>query len=506
MHNILKNAVFSYAITENVEAEFAQHLPLAENLVLNYTEATEVKWAENDSKTHRVVVLGLCIDAHGELTREQIPDFLMKSSEQGGLSQAWTAANRCAGKFLIYLQCPAGSFIWGDATCALGIYYTHSSAVPAVAVSENLAAYYGKITGNKLNDGKIADGKIRAKQELDIEITKNAPLGQPLPADRSSYKKVRILLPNHALDLNTYRAQRLSLPAVKPVSDIEDIAAISERLIANIYREYAKYYQLTCPLTAGYDSRMNFAFAQKMDGDIPYYTFKHPGFSEQTPDLQIAQRLCAAYGREHQVVADLQMPPAEQEKYRALIGRDCSEYALHLAYTYKQAFGARALLNGNNIDQIGKSVTGNSIPLPLIGPHFLRARIYNSGRAALAILKEYLAQIPGAERKYLADLVAWENDCCRWAGQSEITYGICGVNMLNLYNCRELLMLWVQVPRKKRVAKQIHQALFRRLDPQLLSFPFTPESRIKRFLRLHWWAFYLAAFPYAALVTLRSRR
>ena len=69
--------------------------------------------------------------------------------------------------------------------------------------------------------------------------------------------------------------------------------------------------------------------------------------------------------------------------------------------------------------------------------------------------------------------------------------------MLNIFNCRDLIASWSGIPRKTRVNKAIQTGILARVDKQLLSIPFTPESTVKRLVRMHWPLFYLASFAYA---------
>ena len=100
-------------------------------------------------------------------------------------------------------------------------------------------------------------------------------------------------------------------------------------------------------------------------------------------------------------------------------------------------------------------------------------------------------------QKYTFDLVALENDCCRWGVQSDIAYGLAGVNMLNIFNCRDLIASWSGIPRKLRRNKVIHTGVLARIDNQLLTIPFTPETTAKRMVRTCWPLFYVASFAYA---------
>lgn len=490
MLEIPGDAVFAYSITQEPDVAFAQSEKLAGSLFLNTTEKTESREFTNVDGSSQAVVIGFCVDAHGERSRDEIPQMLLEAALDSGIKYAYELCNRLAGKYIVYLSVDGETVVWGDATCSMSVFYTHADPVVACGVSENLVGAY---VSNR-SDSRMSG------------MTTNAPNGQPLPGNMTSFDHVRILLPNHILYVRQQYAERVwETPGLARRTTLDEVIGKTLFLMSNIYREYNKYYDLLCPLTAGYDSRVNFAFMKELGDNPKTFTFRHPSFTDETPDLTISHEICGYYDMPHTVVVDSHMEESEKSYYRRVIGRDATDYALDLALTIKNAFGENAILNGNIIDQIGKSVTGNRIPEVLASPSFIRARIYNTGKPALKILGSYLRGVKLRCGDNIFDVVAWEQDCCRWGTQSDITYGMCGVNMLTLSNCRELILEWIKVPRKQRVRKELHKSLFQQLDPKLLSFGFTPESNIKRIVRLNWPIFYLSCYGYGWYVSRHSR-
>lgn len=490
MLEIPGDAVFAYSITQEPDEAFAQSEELAGSLFLNTTEKTESREFTNAEGSSQAVVIGFCVDAHGERSRDEIPQMILEAAAESGIKYAYELCNRLAGKYVVYLSVDGVEVVWGDATCSMSVFYTHEDPVVACGVSENLVGAY---VSNR------SDSQM-------VKITTNAPDGQPLPNNVTSFDHVRILLPNHILYVRQQYAERVwRTPGLVRRTALDEVVVKTLLLMKNIYREYNKYYDLLCPLTAGYDSRINFAFMKELGDNPATFTFRHPSFTDETPDLKISHVISEYYGVPHSVVMDSRMEESEKSHYKRIVGRDATDYSLNLALTIRKTFGNRAILNGNIIDQIGKSVTGNNVPDRLASPSFVRSRIYNSGKPALQILGLYLRDVRQNCGNDVFDVLAWEQDCCRWGTQSDITYGMCGVNMLTLSNCRELILEWIKVPRKQRVRKELHKSLFQQLDPKLLSFGFTPESNIKRIVRLNWPIFYLSCYGYGWYVSRHSR-
>lgn len=485
--DLLSKAVFTYSLTTNPDPDFSRHQRISDKAILNYTPNTSVLTGADEKNGIQVFIVGLCIDSRAQLSREEIPSYLAKFSSEKSVEKMYAAAGRLAGKYIVVVKIDDQLWLWGDASGTLAAYYATDPESLSIAVTKPLV---------ERQVAPLSDAKWN-------ELSAGVASGQPYPADSTAAKNIRVLLPNHLLDLQTMQAQRQPWPHGAHQNNAEEIIEETFVTVRNIFKEYARYYDLICPLTAGYDSRLNMAIGKTVNPKLSCFTFRHDGFSADTPDMLRPQQLCAQYGLSHKVIKDLQMPLEERRVLQNLAGEDATDYAVSLAYTYRQSFGSSAWLNGNIIDQVGKSITGNAIPTRLAGPRFIRTRLYNSSSISLKILKNYLNDIPHSMRKYTFDLVALENDCCRWGVQSDITYGLAGVNMLNIFNCRNLIASWSGIPRKMRIKKVIHTGVLARIDKQLLIIPFTPETTVKRLVRMHWPLFYLASFAYACYMRYR---
>ena len=485
--DLLSKAVFTYSITPSSDQDFSRHQTISDKAVLNYTPNTSVLTGADEKNGIKVFIVGLCIDSRAQLSREEIPSYLAKISSEKSVEKMYAVAGRFAGKYIVIVKIDNRLWMWGDASCTLAAYYATEPNSLAIAVTKPLV---------ERQVAPLSDAKWN-------ELSAGVASGQPYPADTTGAKNIKVLLPNHLLDLQTMRAWRQPWPHKPDQNAPEKIITNTFLTAQNIFKEYARHYDLVCPLTAGYDSRTNMAIGKTVNPHLSCFTFLHDGFTANTPDLLRPQQLCAKYSLSHKVLHDEIMPVEQRNVISSLIGSDASDYVLSLAHTYQKHFGSRALINGNIIDQVGKSITGNAIPISLSTPRFLRARIYNSSKMSLQVLAKYLDAIPQPMRQYTFDLVALENDCCRWGVQSDIAYGLAGVNMLNIFNCRDLIASWSGIPRKTRVNKAIQTGILARVDKQLLSIPFTPESTVKRLVRMHWPLFYLASFAYARYLRYR---
>lgn len=279
----------------------------------------------------------------------------------------------------------------------------------------------------------------------------------------------------------------------------------SNTMIRNIVREYSKYYQLVCPLTSGYDSRVVFSFLKDFDPRVQCYTFMHKHFTEQTGDIIVPGNICKHYKQPYTIIKDLEAPKIEETKVSVLAGEFQHKGTINLAYTYNSVFMDKALVNGDIIDQIGKSLLGNAVPNILATPSYFQCKLHNYERKTRGILKKQVEEIKKcSDRAYIYDLFAMENRCGRWATQSSTVYNICGITSLNIFNCRDLLLKWISVPRKIRTRKWLHKELLQINDKQLLTFPFNPTEKFG-FMKNNWVLFYISTYVKQFILIVKKR-
>jgi hypothetical protein len=97
-----------------------------------------------------------------------------------------------------------------------------------------------------------------------------------------------------------------------------------------------------------------------------------------------------------------------------------------------------------------------------------------------------------------------ENRCGRWGSQWGMIYSVCGIKSLNMFNCRELILQWIALPRKLRTQKIIHKAVFSATDKRLLTIPFNPDEKYA-VLKSNWILFYLATYLKQLILCMRRK-
>lgn len=468
------DAKFQFLLSKEIDPRFDRNIEIADDYHVSHTSSTAVLSAEDQGK--RITIVGLCIDAYGLIAREDIAAHLL--DEISSLNEFLTSVTRFAGKYLIIYQSYGSTHVVGDATSSLPLYYTFEKNKVCVSSSAYLTASF---IGNKLSDNAI-------------KARRGAGLDQALPYDVTLYDNVFSLLPNYYLDLLNGQAARY-FPVVGQTEQslpLEEVVEKSVALIGNIVKEYSKYHELICPLTAGWDSRVVYAFLNR-ETDVKCYTFRHPRLTADAAELAVPKAICEANNNEYDV---LEVKSATDEfagDLKDIIGAFHDSGKVNLAYSYRDKYKKGALINGDIMGQIGKSSLFNAVPAWLSPNSYFVTKTHNYSAAGWKLTAAHLKDIRGVSKGgAIFDLFSWENRCGRWAAQSSEIYSACGIDMLNIFNCAELIRMWLAVPPAQRVDNKIHLGMLNAVSPELLAYPCNPDSKID-WLRRNSYVYFVAS-------------
>jgi len=278
----------------------------------------------------------------------------------------------------------------------------------------------------------------------------------------------------------------------------EEIDAILDHTAAlsrTIVRAYQEYYAFICPLTAGTDSRAVFSVLKCSAPDLPCFTFRHKGFTDQTAEIAVPSQICKATRHSYTAVNDLTAPEEFVNAVRQTVGPYSDITGINHAYTFLSNFKGKAQADGSIIDEVGKSTQENAVPVPFLNTGFFMCKLHNYEPGAKQEVKRYVERIVQAgERQHMADLFAWEQKLGRRVGQGATLYALCGIDILSIFNCREIILQWTRIPRKNRVTKKAPRFIIETSDAHLMEFPFNPEDKLITLAKKNWVVFYLATF------------
>lgn len=470
------NAVYTYMVSDKIVKKFSHQLFLeSKELVVNYTSRTMV--LHEVLEENEIAIIGLCVDAYGEIPREKIPDYFLRQSFSSA-EEAFTFCDRFAGKYVILYIKENQCFLWGDATCSIPMNYTGSLKEKHFCVSP-----FDKMTAEYM--GILPDENLE-------KIRKGQDPSQAMPGDLTPYKQIHSLLPNQFLNGKSGEPVRMKFKCSGNIINTKEHVDYSYMLAMNIAEEYGKYNQLICPLTSGYDSRIVYCVLKEKFPEILCFTQKYEEFNADVSDVRVPSVICKIYGQPYRMLEYKETPLQYIGDVVKNAGLSNSVETIKEAYMYMCEFHDEARINGNIAGQIGKSSITNSVPNVLGTSAFFQCKIHNTEKNTWNAMRNYLNDLK-LSGDNICDLFALESRCGRWAGQEEALYSLCGMNSLNIFNCRELIREWMSVSRKARVNKEIHKEFIILSDEKLLQFPFNPDEKFE-IMKKNWFLFYIATF------------
>lgn len=469
----INNSQFSYYFGKQPFSEFSSH-----NTFHEFFISTAKHTSISISKDEKVAVIGLCVDSQSEIQRFEIPNYL--SQYVGRVHGLISAFKRLAGVYVIIVHINNEIFVFNDAAGYMQINYHRF--IKCFASSEKLLGLAHNLQVSEVSQ-VVRDGSDRS---------------QPLPASMTMYSEVKALLPNHFLNVSTNTAHRYFTGSeIGSKSDIDSISSFTLMRVENIINEYSKYYHLLCPLTGGTDSRLNLAFLRDFNPSIKAYTLWHKEFTEHTGDVAIPKRISADFGIRHDFVDDKTAPEECVEYVNRYCGDWHSRYTIDLGFTLSEYLQKdEAIINGDIIDQIGKSLIGNAVPDVFAFPSYFLCKIHNFSKEARPQIEEWMAGVSDTADFHTSvfDLFAWENRLGRWASQGHVIYCALSIPSLNIYNCRDIIESWIKLTRRDRSNLVLHNALFNMIDAKYLKYPFNPGVPLTNLLKKHWIPFLFATY------------
>lgn len=299
------------------------------------------------------------------------------------------------------------------------------------------------------------------------------------PGDRTPYREIRHLPPNHCLHLRDGRIERYwPRQAITPLG-LEAAAQRAADLLRTIVVAGARRFPLALPVTAGMDSRVLLAATRGSD-DIFHYTIRRPAFTSKSPDLAVPARMLRRVARQHHV---LDVPAHPDEKFAAL-------YRANVTRTYDAALEmAQALAAGFPPGRVSVSGHCSEIARDTYGVAHTRvdgadslARVVRMAGNAFA-LEEFGAWLDAARPVSLEhgiglwELFAWEQEFGIWAAGGQSQWDIVHERLTPFAN-RPVLTTFLGVPLHHRQGPDF--AVYRRiveiLWPELLRDPINPPE------------------------------
>lgn len=307
--------------------------------------------------------------------------------------------------------------------------------------------------------------------------------------DRTPYRQVRNLLPNHYLDLLTGKVFRYwpRKGCIPPLS-VDDSNRLCTPILKNSIRAAAMRFDLRMGISAGVDSRKTLAASKDVRDKIHCFTHTPTQTSMRMNDVEIPSRLLPRLGLDHHKLG-MQLMSDEFRKYYEGSATWARETRGHISYTLLQHFGAEATVLNSNISEVAQCVYW----LPKSKINGLMLSIISGLNHPLAI-SEFQKWVEGARlacrdaKMNIMDLFFLEQRMGRWATAAFSEYDITH-ETFNPYNNRHLhcLMLGINERHRRNRRWDVMLKHIRSMWPEVLIEPINPpdgiRDRVQQFIR-----------------------
>lgn len=378
--------------------------------------------------------------------------------------------DRLGGRWIIVVQHAGRAWLFNDATGARHICHAR---IDGAVVCSSQAGLIAEL--HQLQIDPAAQDFVRARGDSDLDV-------YWLPGDRTLYREVRALLPNHVLDLQSGAVVRDWPGAPLPVLDHASVLARSQQTLRGfLAAAHRRGGGLSVPMTAGWDSRLVLAMCQPHAADLYCYTLIYPNQSRANRDVAVPARLLRKLGLTHHVIS---YPHTVDPALRALCRRNnvsgndafCADTQI-LREVYPDGM---LCLTGDVAEivkchfRLGPDHSGPVTPADL-------ARLLGLPQHpfALEALRDWQAGAPADGPVHLLDLLCWEQMAGRWQAMIRSEYDVVQESFAPL-NCRTLLveMLTIDESLRKSPTFLFFAELIRGLWPETLGEPINPPERV----------------------------
>jgi len=383
------------------------------------------------------------------------------------------------GRFVLIFQIQANTWLFHDAVAMRQVNYAQDK------MGETWCASQAETLAERL--GFELDPEVISFKNLPVFTENRAEFW--LLNDRTPYREVRNLLPNHFLDLSTGCARRYwPVPGcIKPLSVSESIEACTP-ILKNSIKAAANRFDLRMGCSAGIDSRKTLAATRGISDKIYYFSHAPAETALDVNDVLVPARLLPKLGIVHHNLGWKPMTDIFR-KYFEASATFAREKKGNIAHVIFDSFGPEATVLNSNISEVAQCIYW----LPKNGVNGENLAILSGLKHPFAIT-EFQKWVDGALSPCQAanlDILALfflEQRMGRWCMAAFAEYDIAH-ETFNPYNNRHLHCLMLGVDERHRRDRRWDVSLqhIRSMWPEVLQLPINPQDRfgakIQQFLR-----------------------
>ena len=299
------------------------------------------------------------------------------------------------------------------------------------------------------------------------------------PNDWSAYEEIKLLLPNHYLDLTNAQARRFWPTSCLPRLSVRQAVKEAARQLRGLMQSAGSRFSLAVLITAGWDSRVVLAATRNLKTEISYLTFNLGSARTAESDLSVPARLLPKLGKSHDVVdVPERMDPEFQQLYlqNTSMAHECWGPTAEALLKHLRSSAVRVTGNGSEtVRQQFRPSAGRDA----ITAETLAAFAWTKEEFAIKAFEQWLAGVPKELGYDILDLFYWEQKCAQWLGVGQVEWDLVG-EVVALFNSRALLSTLLSTHSAYRVGPQyeLYRALLKELWPEVLSEPVNPHKKL----------------------------
>lgn len=269
------------------------------------------------------------------------------------------------------------------------------------------------------------------------------------PANATLYERVKRLLPNHILSDNGSSPIRFAPTGYK----VPKQAVRMAELLKNQMRGMQSHYKSAVTLTAGWDSRIVLATADRKNPNTVTVTLKYDGVSENTLDIEVPKKIAQKEGIEHRTVVCLPTNEAFEKRYKAH-GENAHTYWSQMAQAVEEnSFKDYYLVKGscNEVLRCSSGVLYNWQVNASVLCELFQIPYDDFSKRVLTEWIENARPYCNRNGLRLLDLFYWEHRCGSWLAECLNENDLVG-ETFTPFNCRAYLELGLTVMEPHRTS------------------------------------------------------
>ncbi|HPQ43681.1 MAG TPA: hypothetical protein PKZ42_05570 [Syntrophales bacterium] len=301
------------------------------------------------------------------------------------------------------------------------------------------------------------------------------------PDDRSLYRAIRHLLPNHYLDLTNCKVCRFwPSKKIEKVS-LNDGVEKGAEILTGLLKSAHLRFPLALAVTAGWDSRLLLAASRDISQKVFYYTLLYHKVTREHMDVDIPGRILARLNLDHHII-----------DCSDSMDNEFAEIYLHNVSCAHEYWGGIAQGIIKNFPDNHVHIKGNISEIARIGNRYKMDLSTASGESIARIFqldKVYFAQkyikkwvdrsidCCSKNNINIMELFRWENISGNWLAMAQQEQDI-AYEVFIPFNCRLLLEIFLGVDENLRGHQEcvLYRNIISELWPEVLCEEINPKD------------------------------